>query len=120
MAIRKMGKASFFHIQDAKGRIQIYLKKDEVGEASYSTFKLLDIGDIVGVKGYTFKTRTGEISVHAEEFTLLSKSLRPIPVAKEKRLREKKWCSTPSPTVNSATASAMLTSSSTRKSAKLS
>ena len=66
MTIRKMGKASFFHLQDSKGRIQIYLKKDEVGEATYDTFKLLDIGDIVGVKGYTFKTRTGEISVHAE------------------------------------------------------
>jgi len=90
MAIRKMGKASFFHIQDAKGRIQIYLKKDEVGEASYNTFKLLDIGDIAGVKGYTFKTRTGEISVHAEEFTLLSKSLRPIPVAKEKEVEGEK------------------------------
>ncbi|MDT9547063.1 MAG: lysine--tRNA ligase [Chlorobium sp.] len=90
MAIRKMGKASFFHMQDAKGRIQVYLKKDEVGEASYSTFKLLDIGDIVGVRGYTFKTRTGEISVHAEEFTLLSKSLRPIPVAKEKDVEGEK------------------------------
>ncbi|MWV54681.1 lysine--tRNA ligase [Chlorobium phaeovibrioides] len=90
MAIRKMGKASFFHIQDAKGRIQVYLKKDEVGETSYNTFKLLDIGDIAGVKGYTFKTRTGEISVHAEEFTLLSKSLRPIPVAKEKEVEGEK------------------------------
>ncbi|RTY36821.1 lysine--tRNA ligase [Chlorobium phaeovibrioides] len=90
MAIRKMGKASFFHIQDAKGRIQVYLKKDEVGETSYNTFKLLDIGDIAGVKGYTFKTRTGEISIHAEEFTLLSKSLRPIPVAKEKEVEGEK------------------------------
>ncbi|HCD36223.1 MAG TPA: lysine--tRNA ligase [Chlorobium sp.] len=90
MAIRKMGKASFFHIQDAKGRIQVYLKKDEVGETSYNTFKLLDIGDIAGVKGYTFKTRTGEISVHAEDFTLLSKSLRPIPVAKEKEVEGEK------------------------------
>ena len=86
MTIRKMGKASFFHIQDSKGRIQIYLKKDEVGEVAYDTFKLLDIGDIVGVKGYTFKTRTGEISVHAETMELLTKSLRPIPVAKEKEV----------------------------------
>ncbi len=86
MTIRKMGKASFFHIQDSKGRIQIYLKKDEVGEVAYDTFKLLDIGDFVGVRGFTFKTRTGEISVHAEEFTLLTKSLRPIPVAKEKEV----------------------------------
>ncbi len=86
MTIRKMGKASFFHIQDSKGRIQIYLKKDEVGEATYNTFKLLDIGDIVGVKGYSFKTKTGEISVHAETLELLTKSLRPIPVAKEKEV----------------------------------
>ncbi|NTV92519.1 MAG: lysine--tRNA ligase [Chlorobiaceae bacterium] len=86
MTIRKMGKASFFHLQDANGRIQIYLKKDDVGESSYQTFKLLDIGDIVGVKGYTFKTKTGEISVHAQEFSLLSKSLRPIPIAKEKEI----------------------------------
>ena len=84
MTIRKMGKASFFHIQDSKGRIQVYLKKDDVGETAYNTFKLLDIGDIVGVKGFTFRTKTGEISVHAETFELLSKSLRPIPVAKEK------------------------------------
>ncbi|WP_076790990.1 lysine--tRNA ligase [Chlorobium sp. KB01] len=86
MTIRKMGKASFFHIQDSKGKIQIYLKKDEVGDTAYDTFKLLDIGDIVGVKGYSFKTRTGEISVHAESFELLSKSLRPIPVPKEKEV----------------------------------
>ncbi|NHQ60786.1 lysine--tRNA ligase [Chlorobium sp. BLA1] len=86
MTIRKMGKASFFHIQDSRGKIQIYLKKDEVGDTAYDTFKLLDIGDIVGVKGYTFKTRTGEISVHAESFELLSKSLRPIPVPKEKEV----------------------------------
>lgn len=86
MAIRRMGKASFVHIQDAKGRIQIYLKKDEVGEESYAAFKLLDIGDIVGVRGFSFRTRTGEISVHAKSFELLSKSLRPIPVAKEKEV----------------------------------
>lgn len=86
MTIRKMGKASFLHLQDSKGRIQIYLKKDDVGETAYNTFKLLDIGDIVGVKGYTFKTRTGEISIHAETFELLTKSLRPIPVAKEKEI----------------------------------
>jgi len=86
MTIRKMGKASFFHLQDAAGRIQIYLKKDDVGEAAYNIFKLLDIGDIVGVRGYTFKTRTGEISVHAEALELLTKSLRPIPIAKEKEV----------------------------------
>ncbi|MCK5458114.1 MAG: lysine--tRNA ligase, partial [Melioribacteraceae bacterium] len=82
MAIRRMGKASFTHIQDKKGRIQIYLRKDEIGE-DYSAFKLMDIGDIVGVNGYVFKTRTGEVSVHVKSLKLLSKSLRPIPIAKE-------------------------------------
>ena len=82
MAIRRMGKASFAHIQDDKGRIQLYLRKDDIG-ASYTVFKLLDIGDIIGVRGYVFKTRTGEISIHAKEMTLLSKSVRPIPIAKE-------------------------------------
>jgi len=86
MTIRKMGKASFFHLQDSNGRIQIYMKKDEVGEATYNIFKLLDIGDIVGVKGFSFRTKTGEISVHAESLELLTKSLRPIPVAKEKEV----------------------------------
>ncbi len=86
MTIRKMGKASFFHIQDSAGKIQIYMKKDDVGEAAYNTFKLLDIGDIVGVNGYAFRTKTGEISVHAEALTLLTKSLRPIPIAKEKEV----------------------------------
>ena len=82
MAIRRMGKASFTHIQDKMGRIQIYLRKDEIGE-DYNAFKLLDIGDIIGVTGYVFKTRTGEISVHVTSLKLLSKSLRPIPIAKE-------------------------------------
>jgi lysyl-tRNA synthetase, class II len=82
MTIRRMGKASFAHLQDSKGRIQIYLKKDEIGDI-YDAFRLLDIGDIVGVKGYVFKTKTGEISVHVKEFKLLSKSLRPLPIAKE-------------------------------------
>ncbi|NTU97385.1 MAG: lysine--tRNA ligase, partial [Chlorobiaceae bacterium] len=86
MTIRKMGKASFFHLQDSRGKIQIYLKKDDVGETAYNTFKLLDIGDIVGVKGFTFRTKTGEISIHAQAFELLSKSLRPIPIAKEKEV----------------------------------
>lgn len=82
MAIRRMGKASFAHIQDHKGRIQIYLKKDEIGE-SYDAFKLMDIGDIVGVEGFVFKTKTGEISVHTRKLKLLSKSLLPLPIAKE-------------------------------------
>lgn len=82
MAIRRMGKASFAHIMDHKGKIQIYLRKDEIGDA-YAAFKLLDIGDIIGVSGYIFKTKTGEISVHVTELKLLAKSLRPLPIAKE-------------------------------------
>lgn len=82
MAIRRMGKASFAHIQDHKGKIQIYLRKDDIGE-SYSEFKLMDIGDIIGIGGYVFRTKTGEISVHTTSLKLLAKSLRPLPVAKE-------------------------------------
>ena len=82
MALRRMGKASFAHIIDQKGRIQIYLKKDDIGE-SYDAFKLMDIGDIIGVEGFVFKTKTGEISVHVKTLKLLAKSLRPLPIAKE-------------------------------------
>ncbi len=82
MTVRRMGKASFWHIQDHSGRIQIYLKKDDLGE-QYDSLKLYDIGDIIGVEGFVFRTRMGEISVHARTLTLLTKSLRPIPVAKE-------------------------------------
>lgn len=83
MSLRRMGKASFFHLEDSKGRIQVYLKQDDLGE-TYHAFKLLDIGDLVGVHGFVFRTKTGEVTVHAKELTLLSKSLRPLPVAKEK------------------------------------
>ncbi len=83
VAIRRMGKASFFHLQDHTGKIQIYLKRDDLGEA-YAAFRLYDLGDIVGVRGYVFRTRTGEISVHATDLMLLSKSLRPLPVVKER------------------------------------
>ena len=82
MAIRRMGKASFMHILDSTGKIQVYVKKDELPEF-YENFKWLDIGDIIGVKGFTFRTRTGEISVHSREVTLLCKSLTPLPIAKE-------------------------------------
>jgi len=84
MALRKMGKASFFHIQDMGGRIQVYIKRDEVGEDAYANFKLMDIGDVVGVTGYPFTTKSGEKSIHAKEFTVLAKSIRPLPVVKEK------------------------------------
>lgn len=83
MSIRRMGKASFCHIQDLTGKIQVYLKKDELGEI-YDAFRLMDIGDIIGVKGYSFRTKMGEISIHAQSLELLSKSLRPLPIVKEK------------------------------------
>jgi lysyl-tRNA synthetase class 2 len=90
MSMRDMGKAGFAVLQDATGRIQLYVKRDDVAPGEDKTLyntvwkKLLDIGDIIGVKGFVFITRTGEISVHVREFTLLSKSLRPLPVVKEK------------------------------------
>ena len=76
---RVMGKASFCNIQDLKGNIQVYVARDVIGEESYADFKKSDIGDIYGVKGYAFRTKTGEISIHAEEMTLLSKSLQILP-----------------------------------------
>ena len=88
MGRRIMGKAGFAELQDSKGRIQVYVKRDEIcpGEDKelYNTVfkKLLDIGDFIGVKGYVFRTKTGEISVHAQELTLLSKSLKPLPIVK--------------------------------------
>lgn len=90
MTRRIMGSASFAEIQDEKGRIQIYIKRDDIcpGENKdlYNTVfkKLLDIGDIIGVKGYVFVTQMGEISIHVKEFTILSKSLKPLPIVKEK------------------------------------
>lgn len=83
MSLRRMGKASFCHIQDSEGRIQIYLKRDDLG-AIYDAFRLLDIGDIIGIEGFVFRTRMGEITIHARTLTLLAKSLRPLPVPKEK------------------------------------
>ncbi len=83
MSLRRMGKASFCHIQDSQGRIQIYLKKDDLGPL-YDAFRLLDIGDIIGIEGFVFRTRMGEITVHARALSLLAKSLRPLPVPKEK------------------------------------
>ena len=79
MAKRIMGKASFCHIQDSEGKIQSYVSINELGEESYKSFKEDDIGDIIGITGFVFKTKTGEISIHTKEVTLLSKSLRPLP-----------------------------------------
>ena len=79
MAIRGHGKASFSVLMDRSGRVQIYFKLDVLGEEKYSQFKLLDIGDIIGVKGHVFRTRRGELTVRVDDFDLLSKSLRPLP-----------------------------------------
>jgi lysyl-tRNA synthetase class 2 len=79
MSKRVMGKASFCNVQDLKGSIQSYVARDSVGEESYKDFKKFDIGDIVGIEGEVFRTKTGEISIHAEKVTLLSKSLQILP-----------------------------------------
>ena len=90
MSRRIMGKASFIELQDSKGRIQVYVSRDDINTEAqpemYNTVfkKLLDIGDIVGIKGFVFRTQMGEISVHAQELTVLSKSLRPLPIVKYK------------------------------------
>jgi lysyl-tRNA synthetase class 2 len=79
MAIRLMGKAGFCHLQQDGKRLQIYLKKDAVGDAGFDLYKLLDLGDHIGVSGYLFRTRTGELTIHVEEITFLSKDLLPLP-----------------------------------------
>ena len=79
MSKRVMGKASFIHIKDLQGQIQCYVTRDDLGEEAYAAFKKLDIGDIVGVSGFVFKTKMGEVTIHARELTLLSKSLLPLP-----------------------------------------
>ena len=76
---RVMGKASFCNVQDLQGNIQVYVARDDIGEDSYKDFKKYDVGDILGIKGFVFKTKTGEISIHAKEVTLLSKSLQILP-----------------------------------------
>ena len=90
MSRRIMGSASFFELQDHTGRIQVYIRRDDIcpeGDPTlYNTVfkKLLDIGDFIGVEGFAFHTNTGELSVHCRKFTVLSKSIRPLPVVKEK------------------------------------
>ena len=90
MSVRDMGKANFAVLQDGEGKIQIYLKRDDICPGDDKTMynqvwkKLLDIGDFIGVKGYVFTTKMGETTIHVEEFTLLSKSLKPLPIVKEK------------------------------------
>ena len=84
MALRKMGKASFIHIMDAFGQIQVFIKEDTVGGKIYEAFKLIDIGDFLGINGIVFKTKTKEISINSRQLTILSKSIRPLPIVKEK------------------------------------
>ena len=90
MSRRVMGKASFIELQDSKGRIQVYITRDDIcpgeNKDGYNTLfkRLLDIGDFVGIKGFVFRTQMGEITIHAQELTVLSKSLRPLPVVKMK------------------------------------
>jgi len=79
MSRRIMGKASFAHLLDRDGKIQIYVRRDDIGEENYKEFKTYDIGDVLGIKGFVFKTKSGEISVHAQEVTLLTKALHPLP-----------------------------------------
>lgn len=78
-SIRKMGRATFFHIVDSRSRLQVYLREDKVGKKNYNLFSLIDIGDIISVEGVLFKTKTGELSVLAESFTFLAKCLHPLP-----------------------------------------
>src|SRR5574344_2776180 len=90
MSRRVMGKASFVELQDSKGRLQVYITRDDIcpdeNKDLYNVVfkKLLDLGDFIGVKGFVFRTQTGEISIHAQELTLLSKSLKPLPIVKYK------------------------------------
>ena len=84
MSLRKMGKASFANIQDQKGRIQFYIARDDVGEENYNLFKLIDIGDYVGIEGVVFKTKTDALTIKVSSLTVLSKSIKPIPDVKEK------------------------------------
>lgn len=90
MSFRSKGKVTFMHIDDGEGRIQLYVRSEQVGEDAYETVRLIDIGDIVGAKGYVFRTRTGEATLHVEAVSLLSKSVRPLPVVKEKFVGDRK------------------------------
>ncbi|HSV96139.1 MAG TPA: lysine--tRNA ligase [Spirochaetota bacterium] len=81
---RVMGKASFAHLEDQSGSIQLYARRDDIGEENYDLFKSLDLGDIVGIEGFVFKTNQGEVSIHVEKLTLLAKCIRPLPSVKEK------------------------------------
>jgi len=90
MSMRSMGKVTFAHIDDGGGQIQLYLRKNELGDETYAVVKLLDLGDIIGVRGFAFRTRTGEITLHVETLVLLAKNIRPLPVVKEKVVNDQK------------------------------
>ncbi len=83
MSARDMGKSTFIHLQDRVGKLQIYIRKDAVGDTAYEAVKLLDLGDLIGVNGCVFKTKTGEVTIKVDRYELLAKSLRPLPVVKE-------------------------------------
>ena len=89
-SLRKMGKVSFFHVEDKSGKIQIYIRKDDVGEKNYTIFKQCDLGDFVNICGKVFRTQTGELSIHADKFIFLTKTIRPLPIVKEKEDESKK------------------------------
>jgi lysyl-tRNA synthetase class 2 len=84
MSLRRMGRASFCHIQDEEGKVQLYFQENKLGKLQYELFKLLDIGDIIGVSGTVFKTKTGEVTIFVEKLEVLAKSIRPLPIVKEK------------------------------------
>jgi len=89
-SIRSKGKVTFAHLDDGDGKIQVYLRRDQLGEEAYEVVKLLDIGDFIGVKGYLFRTHVGEITMYAESLTLLAKSIRQLPIVKEKVVENRK------------------------------
>ena len=89
-SIRSKGKVTFAHLDDGDGKIQVYLRRDQLGEEAYEVVKLLDIGDFIGVKGYLFRTHVGEITMYAESLTLLAKSIRQLPIVKENVVENRK------------------------------
>ncbi|MEA2062942.1 MAG: OB-fold nucleic acid binding domain-containing protein, partial [Gemmatimonadota bacterium] len=93
MSFRRKGKVAFAHIDDGLSKIQVYMRRDQLGEEAYEVVKLLDIGDFIGVKGFVFRTHAGEVTINVEDLALLCKALRQLPIVKEKVVGgEKKVC----------------------------